>query len=74
MEYYSVKMNLQEMIDRKGITKSKLSYRSEVSLAQINKFIKGEACRIDFATLGRLCTALDCEINELLTLEKQDKK
>lgn len=57
-EYGKVYMNLEELIIQKGISKTQLSYRSKISHTQINRFCKGDAVRIDFNTIARLCYAL----------------
>ena len=64
-----VYLNLDSLIKEKGISKTQLSYRAEISHTQINRFCKGEATRIDFSTLSRLCTVLECEIQELIVYE-----
>lgn len=43
-----------------------------MSTTQINKIIKHETTRIDLATLARLCTALDCDISDILIYKKPD--
>lgn len=65
-EYGKVYMNLEELIIQKGISKTQLSYRSKISHTQINRFCKGDAVRIDFNTIARLCYALDCKVSELI--------
>lgn len=64
-----VYLNLDEMIKKKGISKTQLSYRAEISHTQINRFCKNEAARIDFATLARICTVLDCDISDIIKYE-----
>lgn len=68
-EYGKVYMNLEERIIQKGISKTQLSYRSKISHTQINRFCKGDAVRIDFNTIARLCYALDCKVSELIIYE-----
>lgn len=68
-EYGKIYMNLEELIIQKGISKTQLSYRSKISHTQINRFCKGDAVRIDFNTIARLCYALDCKVSELIIYE-----
>ena len=68
-EYGKVYMNLAKLIIEKGISKTQLSYRSKISHTQINRFCKGDAVRIDFNTIARLCYALDCKVSELIIYE-----
>lgn len=64
-----VYLNLDAMIKKRGISKTQLSYRAEISHTQINRFCKNEAARIDFATLARICTVLDCDISDIIKYE-----
>lgn len=64
-----VYLNLEEMIVKKGISKTQLSYRAEVTHTQVNRFCKNDASRIDFATLAKLCTILECVISDLVKYE-----
>ena len=68
-EYGKVYMNLKGLIKKKEISKTQLSYRSKISHTQINRFCKGEAVRIDFNTIARLCYVLNCKVSELIIYE-----
>lgn len=68
-DYGTVYLNLEKLIKEKGISKTQLSYKAELSHTQINRFCKNEATRIDFNTIARLCTVLDCCIDDLLIYE-----
>lgn len=68
-EYGKIYMNLEKLIEEKGISKTQLSYRSKISHTQINRFCKGDAVRIDFNTIARLCTVLDCKVSDLIIFE-----
>lgn len=68
-EYGKVYMNLEDVIQETGISKTQLSYRSKISHTQINRFCKGDAVRIDFNTIARLCYALDCKVSDLIVYE-----
>lgn len=68
-EYGKIYMNLEKLIEEKGISKTQRSYRSKISHTQINRFCKGDAVRIDFNTIARLCTVLDCKVSDLIIFE-----
>lgn len=68
-DFGRVYLNLENLIKEKGISKTQLSYKAEVSHTQINRFCKGDATRIDFSTIARLCTVLNCSIDELIKYE-----
>lgn len=68
-KFGKVTLNLEQLIKEKGISKTQLSYRAEVSHTQINRFCKNEAVRIDLNTIARLCTILECDISDLIKYE-----
>lgn len=68
-EFGTVYLDLENLIKKKEISKTQLSYKAEISHTQINRFCRGDATRIDFATIARLCFALDCNISDLIKYE-----
>lgn len=65
-EYGSIKIKLDELIKKAGISKNKLSQRAEMQRTQINNYCKNEITRLDTDVLARICTVLDCKIEDLL--------
>lgn len=72
-EYGNVYLNLEELIKEKDISKTQLSYNAKISHTQLNRFCKGEAVRIDFNTIARLCFVLDCKVADLIIYEPPKK-
>ena len=66
-KYGTIRINLDELIKRSGISKNKLSHRAEMQRSQINHYCNNEITRLDIDVLARLCTVLDCQIGDLLT-------
>lgn len=64
--YGYIKIKLAELIEEKGISKNKLAHRAEMQRTQINQYCNNEVTRLDTAVLARICTALDCRIEDLL--------
>ena len=64
MKHLHLKIN--ELLSEKGISKNKLSHWAEMQRTQINQYCNGEITRLDTAVLARLCTALDCKIEDIL--------
>lgn len=65
-DYGYIKIKLAELIVEKEISKNKLSHWAEMQRTQINQYCNGEITRLDTAVLARLCTALDCKIEDIL--------
>lgn len=66
VKYGHVNIKLAEVIKNNGISKNKLSHRAEVQRSQINAYCNNAVTRIDLGVLGRLCTVLECKIEDLL--------
>jgi len=64
--YGYIKIKLAKLIKDRKISKNKLSHRAEMQRSQINHYCNEEITRLDTAVLARLCTALDCKIEDLL--------
>ena len=71
-DYGFKKIKLVELIAEKGISKNKLSHRAEMQRTQINQYCNGEITRLDTAVLARLCTALECRIEDILEFVPKD--
>ena len=65
-DYGHIKIKLAELIKERGISKNKLSHKAEMQRTQINQYCNGEITRLDTAVLARICSTLDCRIEELL--------
>ena len=74
-EHGTVKIKLDELIKKSGISKNKLSHRAEMQRTQINNYCKNEITRLDIDVLARICSVLDCKIEDLLEYvpAEQDK-
>ena len=65
-----VKLILNEYIDDKGITRYELSKRTGIRFQIIDNYYKNKVVRYDSDLLDRICTALDCDISDIIKFEK----
>ena len=65
-KYGKIKIKLDELIKARGISKNKLSQRAEMQRTQLNNYCKNEITRLDTDVLARLCTVLECKIEDIL--------
>ncbi|MGN0466192.1 MAG: helix-turn-helix domain-containing protein [Lachnospiraceae bacterium] len=64
--YGHIEIKLTELLKKKGLSKNKLSHCAEMQRTQINLYCNNQITRLDTAVLARICTALDCKIEDLL--------
>lgn len=73
-EYGTIKIKLDELIKKAGISKNKLSHRAEMQRSQINHYCNNDITRLDTDVLARICTVLECEIGDLLEFVPPQKE
>ena len=64
--YGYIKIKLEELLKEKGMSKNKLAHMAEMQRTQINHYCRNEISRLDIVVLARICSALDCRIEDLL--------
>lgn len=66
LEFGSIKLHLKELMEKRNLSLSKLSFRAEMQRTQLKHYYDGSIQRLDMSVLCRLCYALDCDLNDLL--------
>jgi len=61
-----VRIKVDEMIEKQGISKNKLSQRAEMQRTQLNRYCNNNISRLDIDVLARLCSILKCSISDIL--------
>ena len=61
-----IHIKLNEMLQKTGLSKNKLSHRAEMERTQINHYCNNTITRLDTDVLARLCHTLNCSISDLL--------
>lgn len=64
--YGTIRIHLDELIEKSGLSKNMLCHRAEMQRTQLNNYCSNQVTRLDTDVLARLCTVLQCEIGELL--------
>lgn len=64
--YGKIRIKLDELLKKSGMSKNKLSQRAEMQRTQLNHYCNNTITHLDTDVLARLCTVLDCEIGDLL--------
>ncbi|WP_373896174.1 helix-turn-helix domain-containing protein [Virgibacillus sp. CBA3643] len=53
---------------------TELERRSGISRQVLDRFIKGKTQRLDFDTVIKLCDVFNCEVGDLIYVDKDDHK
>lgn len=64
-----IRVHLDDLLARRGMTLSELSSRVGITLANLSILKTGKARAVRFSTLDALCRALDCQPGDLLRWE-----
>ena len=73
-KYGMIRIKLDELIKRAGISKNKLSQRAEMQRTQLNHYCNNDISRLDIDVLARICTVLECSIGDLLEFVPPEQK
>ena len=65
-----VRLKLNEYLDEQKITRYELAKRSGIRFQIIDNYYKNRAVRYDSDILDRICTALDCELVDIISYKK----
>jgi len=69
-ELHAVRCRLDELLVDRSMTLTELSERVGVSLVNLSVLKNDRARAIRFSTLTAICRALDCEVGDLLVVER----
>ncbi|QDW75322.1 helix-turn-helix transcriptional regulator [Lachnospiraceae bacterium KGMB03038] len=67
-------INIEAVLAEKGVSKTQLCYACRLQRTQLNNYCKNKVSRIDLNTLAKICDFLQCDVGEILRLEKEDEQ
>lgn len=73
-DFGHIRIKVNEVIEKSGMTKSKICQRGELERTQLNNYCNNKITRLDTDVLARMCTVLNCEIKDILEFIPSDKK
>lgn len=65
-----VKICLEDVLERCGVTRYELAKRTGIQYQIIDNYYKNRVKRYDGYVLERICAVLDCEVGDILKIEK----
>lgn len=66
-----MKVILKETLEKKNITQYQLSKMTGITAGNLNNLCNNKTSSIQFAVLDKICSALDCEVSDVLQIEKE---
>jgi putative transcriptional regulator len=66
MSDHRIRVTLDEMLARRGMTVTELASAVDMSVVNLSILKTGKARAIRFSTLTRICDVLDCQPGDLL--------
>ncbi len=73
-DYGHLEIRLAELIEKKGLNRNKLSMQASMNWKQVDKYYNNDISRLDVFVLCKLCTVLECNIQELMVFIPADKE
>lgn len=65
-----VKLTLDSYLQKLGITRYEVAKRSGLVYQTIDDYYKNKVVRYDSYVLDKICAALDCDISDIVSFEK----
>lgn len=72
--YGHLEIRLAELIEEKGLNRNKVSLKAAMNWRQVDRYCENDITRLDTFVLCKLCTALECEIQDLLVFVPAEKE
>ncbi len=69
-----VRLTIDKYLDKRGITRYELAKRTEVKFQTIDRYYKNRVVRYDSYVLDRICSALGCDLCDIIQYVKEDEK
>ena len=69
-DYGKVDIVLKSLLDKKGISRNKLSSMIAANYNLVNRYYNNKVIRIDLDIIARMCYALNCNVNDILKYKK----
>ena len=68
--YGKIKIDIKTIMDKKNITRNKLSVLTGATYNVINRYYNNDISRVDLDVLARICYVLECNVSDVLENEK----
>lgn len=72
-EYGQLKICLSELIEKKGLNRNQVSIKAAMNWKQVDRYCDNDISRLDTFVLCKLCTVLECDVQDLLKFIPPEK-
>lgn len=72
--YGHLEIRLADLIEKKGLNRNQVSLKAAMNWKQVDRYCENDVTRLDTFVLCKLCTALECEIQDLLVFVPAEKE
>ena len=69
-----MKIMLNKLLDEKGISQNKMAKDTGISATTLRNLNHSRTTRISFDILEKICNYLECGVEELLDIEKDESR
>ncbi len=66
---HSIKINLDVVLNKRGMTLNELSEKTGVSIANLSNLKNNRVVSVRFSTLDKICKSLECQPADILKYE-----
>ena len=66
-------IDIEKVLTEKGISKNHLCIECRLQRTQLNNYCKNKVSRIDLHTLAKICDCTNCDVGDILKLEKEEE-
>ena len=68
-----VRLTIDKYLKKCGITRYELAKRTDIKFQTIDRYYKNRVVRYDSYILSRICSALECNLCDIIEYVKDDK-
>ena len=66
-----VELMLKQALEEREVTRYELAKRTGIRYQILDNYYKNKVVRYDCFILNKICTVLDCKIEDVITFEKE---
>ena len=68
-----VRLTIDQYLEKRGMTRYELAKRTDVKFQTIDRYYKNKVVRYDSYILDRICTALECNLCDIIEYVKDNE-